>query len=376
MSEPKPDSGIFIKRLLEGEERGMVPVSALPIVTAPMDVAKMKEHFDKIQELKRSLIDPRSDTVKIAEKTYILKSGWRKLAFAFNLKDEIIKEYKEEIEKEDEETKEKYKATVWHMWVKVTAPNGREAIGIAAASSDEREFAHDEHDPYALCHTRAKNRAISDILGLGEVSGEEMRPTRPRVVVPKPLEVPKEEKVEMVLVRILQPVNEFVGKDLKVYGPYKVEDVATIPRVNALGLIQAHAAMDISLTKAPAAMPPVAEAKPEKAGEFPLSDTKTGKTYGNIKKTENGMEISFDPSIDMAKTGSAGPVQNFLYSRVLDTMKAKVESEGGYFNYEPDMEGTVLRGIIITGEVNESRFKELRSATTWAAARAAEWLFY
>jgi hypothetical protein len=50
---------------------------------------------------------------------------------------------------------------------------------VAAASSDERKFAHPDHDIYALCHTRARNRAILGILGLGEVSFEEMSSDRP-----------------------------------------------------------------------------------------------------------------------------------------------------------------------------------------------------
>src|SRR5208337_5081409 len=88
--------------------------------------------------------------------------------FAFNLTDSLI-----QVEKEDEESNGKRKRT-WRMWVQVRAPNGREVIGVASASSDEKKFSHPDHDPYALCHTRAKNRAISDILGLGEVSAEEI----------------------------------------------------------------------------------------------------------------------------------------------------------------------------------------------------------
>jgi hypothetical protein len=83
------------------------------------------------------------------------------------LTDEIVRE-----EKEEKEGK-----VVWRMWVRVYAPNGRASIGVASAASDEKRFAHHDHDVYALCHTRSKNRAISDILGLGEVSAEEMAPT-------------------------------------------------------------------------------------------------------------------------------------------------------------------------------------------------------
>jgi hypothetical protein len=134
------------------------------IVIPPLKPKDILDHFKRIQALKVSLLDPKQDMVCIGNKYYITKSGWRKLAFAFNLTDEIVKEEKET--KDDE--------TVWRMWVKVTAPNNRSVIGIGACSTKERQFAHKEHDSYALAHTRSKNRAISDILGLGVPSAEEM----------------------------------------------------------------------------------------------------------------------------------------------------------------------------------------------------------
>jgi hypothetical protein len=169
----------------EKEEKAIVP----SIVTPPVEPSKIIENFKKIQDLKRKLLDE-TDFVLIKGKPYIKKSGWRKLQFAFNISDEIIKEEREEREK----------TIVWRMWVKVTAPNGRTAVGVGSASSNEREWAHPEHDVYALCHTRAKNRAISDLLGLGEVSAEEMLAEEvPEVeeAPPKKAEVPKQEaKVE------------------------------------------------------------------------------------------------------------------------------------------------------------------------------------
>ncbi len=40
----------------------------------------------------------------------------------------------------------------------------------------------------------------------------------------------KEEKKEYVLVRFLHPVPKFIGDDLKVYGPFKEEEIAKLPR--------------------------------------------------------------------------------------------------------------------------------------------------
>lgn len=167
----------------------MTEKAIIPIVVPPLSIPEVLNHFNKIQELKRSLIDRKTDVIQIAGKPYILKSGWRKLAFAFNLNDEIIREEKEATPDGE---------TIWRMWVKVTAPNGREVVAVAAASTAEREFAHEEHDPYAMCHTRAKNRAISDILGLGEVSAEEITEKRQKLPIPIEPTIPKFDPLELI----------------------------------------------------------------------------------------------------------------------------------------------------------------------------------
>lgn len=101
-----------------------------------------------------------SDYSTISGKKHKNKSAWRKLARAFQISDEIIKE-----EKTD---------TAWRIQVRAYTVTGRSAVGIGACSSKERAFAHPDHDIYATAHTRAKNRAISDLIGVGETSAEEI----------------------------------------------------------------------------------------------------------------------------------------------------------------------------------------------------------
>lgn len=277
-----------------------------PIVLPPMNVDQILNHFKKIQELKQRLVDPETDVIKIAEKPYILKSGWRKLAFAFNLSDEIVREERED--KKDGEV-------VYRIWVRVTAPNGRSVVAVGCASSKERKFAHEAHDPYALAHTRAKNRAISDVLGLGEVSGEEM-------VGAEPKEGEGERKAEAP-------------------APKTIDSV-----------------------------PP--------GGEFL---TQKGKPYGWIKRTEHGAELYFDPPLDMGNGDVRHIVENFLYARVLEGIKSKVEEENAkngtdhIFEYTPIVEGAKLQGISFSADpeaLTEPRFREIKSSSAWTAARAAE----
>ena len=54
-------------------------------------------------------------------------------------------------------------------------------------------------------------------------------------------------KTKRIAVRFLQEVDEIVGADLEKYGPFKVEDIATIPYENAQALIAKNAATKVRL---------------------------------------------------------------------------------------------------------------------------------
>lgn len=115
------------------------------------------------QELKAKLLDD-NDYQLIQGKNCIKKSGWRKIQTAFSISDELI----------SEERKDYKDYFVYEVTVKTSAPNGRFAFGMGSCASNERKFAHIEHDTRSTAHTRAKNRAISDLVGGGDVSAEEM----------------------------------------------------------------------------------------------------------------------------------------------------------------------------------------------------------
>ena len=56
-----------------------------------------------------------------------------------------------------------------------------------------------------------------------------------------------EEKVELSVVRFLQDIPEIVGTDLKIYGPYKKEDVGSLPYENADALVRQGAAKQVEV---------------------------------------------------------------------------------------------------------------------------------
>ena len=126
------------------------------------------------------------------------KSAWRKLARAFNISDEPIT--KEIIRDEHHQIISAY------FEVKAILPNGRSGFGVGDCSifdkiksSDEelpsnfelrKRFTNAEHDVIATAHTRAKSRAIADLIGAGEVGAEELegltsKPKKPKPVKPK-----------------------------------------------------------------------------------------------------------------------------------------------------------------------------------------------
>jgi hypothetical protein len=105
------------------------------------------------------------DYQQIAGKAFIKRSGFRKIAVYFGLSDRILEQQR--VDRED-------KSFTWRMVVEAKAPNGRVSIGVGICDSAEKKFAHLEHDVYATAHTRAKSRAISDMVAGGVVSAEEM----------------------------------------------------------------------------------------------------------------------------------------------------------------------------------------------------------
>jgi DNA replication initiation complex subunit (GINS family) len=82
----------------------------------------------------------------------------------------------------------------------------------------------------------AYNQGVKQIL-----LGREQKQEQVQQVTSQPqMRIPQVEKQEIILkvVRFLQPLPTIMGVDLKTYGPFKTEDVASIPAPNAENLIR------------------------------------------------------------------------------------------------------------------------------------------
>lgn len=204
-----------------------------------VDVKAAKAFMDNYQEVCKSLLAASDyQTVKINGRplAFKKKSAWRKIATAFNISDDILE--KEIIRDENHQI---ISAT---FYVIATAPNGRHGVGSASCSIFDKisykdveqpsnfelrkRFNNAENDVIATAHTRAKSRAISDLVGMGETSAEEMegiadtpkkpavkkkikKPAKPKQQ-PKPAEEPPKED-EAIEVEVLS--DEKPSKSLK-----------------------------------------------------------------------------------------------------------------------------------------------------------------
>jgi hypothetical protein len=118
------------------------------------------------QELKSKLLDE-NDVVEIEGKKYIKRSGWRKIALAFNISTEIV-----EVSREEKDGK-----YIVRVKARAIAPNGRVSEEIGVCDSSEFESGRLKasiHNIETKAATRALNRAISNLVGGGEVSAEEI----------------------------------------------------------------------------------------------------------------------------------------------------------------------------------------------------------
>lgn len=159
--EPQNVGATAIKPAEEPQGGGVIQLAA--------DLDRLEELYDQYDQLKERLLKD-SDTQKISGNLYTKKSGWRKIATAFNISDELISQDRQPLD--DGEVR-------YQVTVRASAPNGRTSIGVGMCSSLEsgkslNKKNNKEHDILGTAHTRAKNRAISDLLG-GEVSYEEMK---------------------------------------------------------------------------------------------------------------------------------------------------------------------------------------------------------
>lgn len=111
--------------------------------------------------------DPETGEPVYVEREFKKKSAWQKLGRAFNVDTEIVK-------RELTRTSTGYVKEAYYC-VRATLPNGRSVESDALCDRSEKGKGNvSNHTIMTTAKTRATSRAISELIGAGEVSSEEM----------------------------------------------------------------------------------------------------------------------------------------------------------------------------------------------------------
>ncbi|MGI0090646.1 MAG: hypothetical protein ACREBS_02955 [Nitrososphaerales archaeon] len=216
------------------------------------------------EELKANLLSA-SDYQAISGRNFIKKSGWRKLALVFNISDQIIESSKA-VRDEDG-------SFVWSFKVRASAPNGRFTEAVASCDSRERRFSHVEHDTFATAHTRAKSRAISDLIGAGEISAEEMDYDR-EGSLDSSLEANPTEGEKEKAMSLLHSANEIYSRGVEKNKHQQEQEASAQSEIESEAAVAPTAKFELNLGGEPF---PVSEE------ESPFSRFFIGKICGTIK---------------------------------------------------------------------------------------------
>jgi len=231
-------------------------VVAQPLL--PMNADQAQGAMRAYQEITRRMLDAHDWIGAPGEdESFVKRSGWSKISNAYNLSTEILRE---EIDRD--EAGEPIRA---HAVVRATTVTGRFADGDGGCGINEPRFRNPtgrqkvEHDLPATAVTRATNRAISNLVGFGQVSAEEVdadvRAASPAVELP-PWAALAPDPIVMSAANQLVEIVQQAGAD-----PAGVTKVGTAIRELCGGVpLAVIAAIDAIHTAAVGGAPAAAEA--------------------------------------------------------------------------------------------------------------------
>lgn len=151
----------------DDETTALVPVndpgSPLPVFSGE----QMAEAFRAYRQLQETLDRAMPDAImQIQGRAFRKKAYWRAVRTAFNLDVTMVEEHREVLPDGN---------WGWLVTYRAKAQNGRAADGDGACYASEKTGRGQatEHNVRSHAHTRAFNRAVSNLVGFGEVSAEE-----------------------------------------------------------------------------------------------------------------------------------------------------------------------------------------------------------
>lgn len=172
---PKEEKAVAVKTEFVSSQRIEHPIAPVPIASQNlvMPVAPLDDIVAAVDMYTATMdrIGNANDYQKIGDKAFPKKSLVRKLAVAFNLTEQILWI--------EEEKDTEGKIITAKAMARITAPNGKVVEELGVCSIYDKKggrggFNNAEHDVRATAVTRAKNRAILNMVGKGSVSAEEI----------------------------------------------------------------------------------------------------------------------------------------------------------------------------------------------------------
>ncbi|MEA1962909.1 MAG: hypothetical protein U9M94_01570 [Patescibacteria group bacterium] len=139
------------------------PILLTPLVVPITSNDKILEAWNNFNDLKLKLLED-SDFISIKGEKYAKKSAFRKLALAFGISTEIMREKRIELKND---------GYAYEITMRASSPSGRFMSAVASCHSDERKF-NKASDVRAIAQTRATNRSVADLIGWSAPSAEEM----------------------------------------------------------------------------------------------------------------------------------------------------------------------------------------------------------
>lgn len=135
----------------------------LPAMNGKQAIAAWAQY----NELKQA-IKTKDDVQVIAGREYLKKSYWAKVARFFNLSVEVVEEKQEQLHLNGRDV------LVYHFKSRATAPIGAFAEGVGSCDTTEKGMEKSIHNTRSIAQTRSFNRAVSNLVGGGEVSADEI----------------------------------------------------------------------------------------------------------------------------------------------------------------------------------------------------------
>lgn len=136
--------------------------------------AAMVRALEEYRELQKALDKSMPDQLMtLGDKQFRKKGYWRAISVAFNLNVECVREERN-VYGTLPDGADNY---IYSVVYQATTPSGRVAAGDGTCAASEKQRGRmeaTEHNVRSHAHTRAFNRAISNLVAFGEVSAEEV----------------------------------------------------------------------------------------------------------------------------------------------------------------------------------------------------------